>query len=149
MTARVVVASGHMVDMPERVKARFPPDQVPRVTRDVREALDAWGVDAETTVVTGGANGTDIVVAEECLARGASSVVCLALPPDEFEQRSVTGREGDWPARYRALLEKSDVRVRPDPPSGDEVFARTNRWIVETASSLANVAPHTLVVWNG
>jgi uncharacterized protein len=149
VSAGVVIGSGHMVDMPDRAKARFPPDQVPRVTREVREALEAWGVGPETTVVTGGANGTDIVVGEECLARGASSVVCLALPPDEFEQRSVAGREGDWPARFRALLEKSDVRVLPDPPPGDEVFARTNSWLVETGSSLADVAPHTLVVWNG
>ena len=98
MSARVVIGSGHMVDMPDRAKPRFPPDQVPRVTREVREALEAWGVGAETTVVTGGANGTDIVVAEECLARGASSVVCLALSPDEFEQRSVAGRESLRPA---------------------------------------------------
>src|SRR4029453_10393107 len=103
MSARVVIGSGHMVDMPDRAKARFPPDQVPRVTREVREALDTWGVGGETTVVTGGANGTDIVVAEECLARGASSIVCLALPPDEFEQRSVAGRGGAWPPTHTAL----------------------------------------------
>ena len=66
--------------------------------------------------MTGGANGTDIIVAEECLSRGADAVICLALPPDEFESRSVAGREGDWTERFRALLEHADVRVLPDPP---------------------------------
>jgi hypothetical protein len=149
MSARVVVASGHMVDLPGRGEVRFPPDQVPRVTSEVRGALDAWGVGPETTVVTGGANGTDIIVAEECLARGADAVICLALPPDEFERRSVAGREGDWTERFRALLDRADLRVLPDPPSEDELFARTNHWIVETARSLADDPPHVLLVWNG
>ena len=112
--------------------------------------LDAWDVGPETTVVTGGANGTDIIVAEECLARGADAVICLALPPDEFERRSVAGREGDWTERFRALLDRADVRVLPDPPpSEDELFAATNRWIVETARSLDGGPPHALLVWNG
>jgi hypothetical protein len=149
MSARVVVGSGHMVDMPDRGDARFPPDQVARVTSEIRAALDAWGVGPETTVVTGGANGADIIVAEECLARGARAVICLALPPDEFESRSVEGRDGEWTGRFRSLLDRAEVRTLPDPPSGDELYAKTNRWIVETARSLDGDQPHALVVWNG
>lgn len=149
MSARVVVASGHMVDTPDRGDARFPPDQIARVTGEVRDALAAWGVGPETTVVTGGASGADIIVAEECLARGARGVICLALPPDEFESRSVEGRDGDWTARFRSLLERAEVRTLPDPPSGDELYAKTNRWIVETARSLDGTQPHAILVWNG
>jgi hypothetical protein len=149
MSARVVVASGHMVDSPGRGEVRFPPDQVPRVTSEVRDALATWDVGSDTTVVTGGANGTDIIVAEECLARGARAVICLALPPDEFERNSVAGRDPDWTARFRSLLGRADVRNLPDPPSGDELYAKTNRWIVETARSLDDSGPHAILVWNG
>jgi patatin-like phospholipase len=138
-----------MVDTPDRSDVRFPPDQVARVTSEIRAALDAWAVGPETTVVTGGANGTDIIVAEECLARGARALVCLALPPDEFESRSVAGRDGEWTGRFRSLLERAEVRTLPDPPSGDELYAATNCWIVETARSLDGDQPHALLVWNG
>jgi hypothetical protein len=51
---KVVLASGHVVDAPERPTPRFPVDQVPRVTAEVRDALQGWDVGPSTTVVTGG-----------------------------------------------------------------------------------------------
>jgi hypothetical protein len=148
MSARVVVASGHMVDTPGRGDARFPPDQLPRVTGEIRDALADWTVGPETTVVTGGANGTDIIVAEECLERGAHVVLCLAFPPEEFERRSVALPRSDWSARFRTLLDRSEVRVLEDAPPDDSVFARTNEWIVETARAL-DPTPYALIVWDG
>jgi hypothetical protein len=35
-----VVVSGHMVDTPDRPLPRFPPEQVPRVAGEVRDALE-------------------------------------------------------------------------------------------------------------
>ena len=55
---RVVVVSGHMVDTPARTSIRFPPDQVPRVTEELRRTFDRWAVGPGTTVITGGARGT-------------------------------------------------------------------------------------------
>jgi uncharacterized protein len=137
-----------MVDTPDRPRPRFPGDQVPRVTEEVRAALEGWGVGPETTLVTGGARGADIIAAEECLARGANVVLCLALDPDEFQNRSVSLPETDWTARFRALLERADVRVLENPPSDDSVFAKTNEWIVRTAREI-DEAPNAVIVWNG
>ena len=148
-TAQVVVGSGHMVDAPERREPRFPPDQVARVTAEIGSALDDWGVDEGTTVVTGGANGADIIITEECVRRGARALLCLALPPDEFEKRSVELANSDWIARFRSLLDRAEVRVLADPPDGDELFAATNRWVVDTARSIDETEPHTVLVWNG
>jgi len=149
----VVLASGHMVDAPGRSPARFPPQQVPRVTAAVQQVLDEWDVGTGTTVVTGGGRGADMIVAEEALARGARIVVCLALPQEEFEQRSVDLPDSDWLDRFRRLLQVAEVRHlsdHPDVAPGDDVFARTNQWMVDLATGLdSGSGPHAVVVWNG
>ena len=149
---KVVLVSGHVVDTPDRRTPRFPPDQVPRVTAEVRDALRGWGVGPSTTVVTGGARGADLIVAEEGLARGARVVVCLALPQDEFERRSVELPGSDWVSRFRKVLKVADVRHLSDEigavPDDDEVFAVTNQWMVEVARSL-DPTPHAVIVWDG
>jgi len=146
--SRVVVASGHMVDTPDRPRPRFPSDQVARVTEEVRAALDGWSVGPGTTLVTGGARGADIIAAEECLARGGDVVLCLAFEPDEFEDRSVALPGTDWSERFRALRGRADVRVLENPPADDSVFALTNEWIVRTAQEIDD-APNAVIVWNG
>ena len=149
---KVVLASGHVVDTPDRPTPRFPPDQVPRVTAQVRDALQRWEVGPSTTVVTGGARGADLIVAEEGLARGARVIICLALPQDEFERRSVELPDSDWASRFRKVLEAAEVRLLSDAigavPDDDEVFAVTNRWMVEVARAL-DPRPHAVIVWDG
>ncbi len=120
-----------------------------RVTREVRATLARWDVGPETTVVTQGARGADTIIAEEALARGAKVVLCLALPPEEFERESVELPGSDWTERFRALLEVADVRLPDERRDPDEdVFARANARVVEVARSLSD-APYAIVVWNG
>lgn len=147
----VVLASGHVVDAPGRTPPRFPPEQVPRVTAQVQQALDGWGVGTGTTVVTGGARGADLIVAEQGLARGAQILVCLALPQKEFERRSAELPDSDWVDRFRRVLKAADVRYLSEQANmvpGDDVFARTNRWMVEVATAL-DPKPHAVIVWDG
>jgi uncharacterized protein len=149
----VVVVSGHMVDAPDRRTPRFPADQLPRVTSEIRQALKRWGVGPGTTVVAGGARGADIIVSEQALELGARLHVCLALAADEFERRSVALAGTDWSARFRALLARATVEVvsgaaRAPTPSG-LVFERANRRILELGRSLAPGTPHALIVWDG
>src|SRR4029079_6492907 len=98
-----------MVDARDRESPRFPPDQVGRVTREIRATLARWDVGPQTTVVTQGARGADTIIAEQALARGAKVVLCLALPPEEFERASVELPGSDWTERFRALLEVAEV----------------------------------------
>lgn len=150
---RVVLASGHMVDSPDRAQPRFPPDQEERVTREVRAVFDRWGVGPGTTLVCGGARGADIIAAEAARNRGGHVRLCLALPLETFEQRSVHLPDSDWTARFRALLEVAEVTVLPEGDrsdiDGEDVFARTNAWMVDVARSLSPDPPSALLVWNG
>jgi hypothetical protein len=149
MTAQpaVVVVSGHMVDTPDRPTPRFPQEELPRVATEVRRAFARWSVGKGTTLVTGGARGADIIAAEEARACGASLRLVLALDPDEFVARSVRIPGTDWEERLRALLPQAGVEV-VDGPDDDELFARTNRRIIEVAREI-HPRPHAVIVWNG
>ena len=150
MTApRVVLGTGHMVDLPDRPEPRFPAAQVPRVTAEVRTALVDWQVGPDTTIVCGGARGADLIVAEEAHARGARVVLCLALPPGQFVERSVDVPGTDWATRFHRIAQVADTRVLDDTGGKrDDVFGRANAWMVDVARSLDD-SPHAIVVWNG
>jgi uncharacterized protein len=151
--ADVVVVSGHMVDAPDRPVPRFPATEVARVTDEIVGALDRWSVGEQTTVVSGGARGADIIVAEQARLRGAQIVLCLAVPPDEFVERSVALPDSDWAERFSVLLADAEVRVlgdeRGDVASGDDVFAQTNAWIIDVARAVGEQPPHAVIVWDG
>ncbi|MEX5716964.1 hypothetical protein [Geodermatophilus maliterrae] len=151
MTAtRVVLATGHMVDLPDRPCPRFPADQVPRVAAEVRDALATWQVGPDSTVICGGARGADLIVAEEGQARGARVVLFLALPREEFIRRSVDVPGTDWAARFERVAGPAEVRVLGGDDGGrpDDVFARANAWMVDVARSI-DPHLHAIVVWNG
>jgi hypothetical protein len=142
----VVVVSGHMVDAPDRPRPRFPASAVPRVAAEVAAALDRWGVGPETTLVTGGARGADILAAEAALARGARLRLVLALPPDEFVAASVALPGSDWANRFRDLVRVADVEVVDG--DGEDVFTLTNERILTVARQL-DPQPYAIVVWDG
>lgn len=135
-----------MVDLIDHPAPRFPADQVDRVTAEAGEALDRWEVGPATTVITGGARGADLIVAEQALARGARVMVCLALPADEFEQRSVLVPGTDWVTRFRKVIAASEVRAAPT--GGGDPFENANSAMVELARQI-DPDPYTLLVWNG
>jgi hypothetical protein len=141
-----------MIDASDRKEPRFPPSQVKRVSRELDEAFDAWGVGPGTTILCGGARGADILAAEAGLRRGAGVYVCLALPPDEFERCSVVLPDSDWATRFRSLLERAEVEVASDAndtsTDGTDVFERANARLVELANSRTD-RPHAALVWDG
>jgi uncharacterized protein len=149
--SRVVVASGHLTDAPDRETPRFPPQAEPRVTAAIRDRLAAWDVGSRDVVVSQGARGADLIVAEQALGRGAQVVVLLAKPPDEFAEGSVELGESRWPERFREVLDRAQrVEVLPADGSDEKPYARTNRWALDEAARLAAPGtPEALVVWDG
>jgi hypothetical protein len=118
----------------------------------VAKAFEDWHVGPATTVISGGARGVDIIAAEQGHARGAHVMLCLALPPAEFQRRSVDQPGTDWGDRFHRLLSVAEVQELPatacEAAEGDQVFARTNEWMVDTARRI-DARPHTLIVWDG
>lgn len=151
---QVVLASGHMVDLPHRSTPRFPPSDEPALTDAVAAAFGDWEVGSGTLLVSGGARGADIIAAEQALARGAEVWLLLALPDEEFLATSVAIPGTDWEERFARLRRRCPTWFQADelgPPTGDEdVFERNNDWCLAVASSQATEGNlRVLVVWDG
>lgn len=156
--ARVFVASGHMIDKPDRATSRFPTAKENAVRAEIARQLDDWKIGKKDLALCGGARGADILFGEECLARGACLRLLLALPEPEFIEASVRlpNGEGNWVDRFRTLLKKcgavanQDDRLGP-APNREEVFARTNLWILNTArvqGGHTGRSLYALLVWD-
>jgi hypothetical protein len=136
---QVVVAAGHMIDGHDRAVPRFPHEAETRVARWIDDALGRLDVGPGTVVCCQGASGTDLLVAEASLRRAAAVRLLLAFEPEAFLARSVAPSGGDWAARFRAVLNASEVLIRDS--AGDEQdadpYEATNRSLLRVASQLA------------
>jgi predicted patatin/cPLA2 family phospholipase len=141
---RVVATSGHMIDAPRRAEPRFPPEAEPRVTAAVAAALD---VGPDDVVITQGARGSDLIVAEHALNRGARVQMLLAQEPGAFRAASVGTA---WAARFDAVVARAErVAVLPDQPAGGSPYAAANAWVLDESARLAGAAsPEAFVVWD-
>jgi hypothetical protein len=149
----VACCSGHMIDRDDRPIPRFPPCKEPAMRAAMAGVLDEWGIGSVALAVSGGARGADILFAELCLELGAIVRLLVALPDDQFIERSVRLPGTDWEQRYLRLRERCETRHWSgsplDPQQIGEAMDRTNQWILETAR--AEAAPnqfHALLVWD-
>ncbi len=157
---KVIVASGHMTDAPDRVEKgsgeRFPERKGDAVRDAVARQLDAWGVGAGDLAVCGGARGADIIFAELCADRGAEVWLLLPLPEDEFVEESVRSPGTDWELRFRELRVRESVKTfrhrdSPElPPGEDSVFARNNLRMIDAARAEAGGPErlYAVLVWD-
>lgn len=150
---KVVIGSGHMIDLPDRPKPRFPPEKERAVCEQMAVVLDGWGIGERDLAVSGAARGADILFAELCLARGARVRLLIALPEEEFLERSVRLDGGSWEGRYRELRRRCETWFAHEHlgpvPEGISPFERNNLWLIETAE--AEAPPdrlHALLVWD-
>jgi nucleotide-binding universal stress UspA family protein len=152
MLDQVVVESGHRVDSPNRAEPRFPPEAEGRVKAALAGVLDRWGVGPGSVVLTQGARGADILVAELARDRGADVRMLLALPSREFVRRSVELPRSTWARRFAELMAAFPPEVLDPPSLGDEPFARNNERVLDEAAALAEthgVPLRAVVVWDG
>jgi hypothetical protein len=142
-----------MIDAPGRKEQRFPASKEALVRTHIAHQLDAWRVGADDVAICGGARGADMLFAEECLKRGARTRLLIALPEPEFIERSVRLPASDYEERYRALRKRCETQFQHEAlgpaPEGVSVFARNNKWCIDTAQGL--VSPErvlALLVWD-
>jgi hypothetical protein len=137
--AKVVVATGHMIDKPGRKDERFPARKESVVREHIRAQLQAWNVRQGDLALCGGARGADMLFAELSADLGAEVWLLLPLAENEFLEESVRLPGSDWEQRYFALRSRQGVKTfsQPDrlktPPKGASVFGRNNLWMVNTA----------------
>jgi len=153
---RVVIASGHMIDAPDRPDERFPPRKEGAVRERIAQQLETWSVGAGDLAICGAARGADLLFGELCADRGAEVWLYLALPEEEFLEASVRLPNSDWEERYFKLRDREGVKVflqgdrLKSPPKGTSVFARNNLWMINTARVEANDPKnlYAVLVWD-
>jgi len=152
---KIVVSSGHMIDLPDRTNPRFPPVKEGVVRARIAQQLESWGIGANDVAICGGARGSDILFAELCLGCGAHVRLFIALPEEEFLKESVRLPGSDWEQRYFALRQHPHVETYFQDehlealPKDTSPFARNNLWIINTARAEATADNlYAVLVWD-
>ena len=157
---KVIVASGHMIDTPDRVakglEERFPPAKAEAVRACISKQLESWAIGPGDLAICGGARGADLLFAEVCAERGAEVWLYLALPEAEFLEASVRLPNSDWEERYFKIRDREGVKLflqsdrLKSPPKAASVFARNNLWMINTARVEANDPKNLygLLIWD-
>ena len=147
-----LIFTGHMVDLPDRKKTRFPQANVPAARAAIREMI-LKAIEPEQSPPVGiasGARGGDILFHEECRALGLRTILILPFPPREFERDSVSGLPGtDWVVHFRQLWRETAEADREvmGLPLNEEAYAACNRRILELARQRGRF--HLIALWDG
>ncbi len=150
---RVILFGGHMVDLPDRPKPRFPPRAVEAAAVAIGKTLDELllGGPEPTIAASSAARGGDLLFLEACRARGLVYHVVLPFAPERFIETSVRGAEGgDWETRFQAIWRQTpDARRHVlDPSDAENPYAICNRSLVDLARRLGGKLC-LIVLWNG
>lgn len=104
---RVVVFSGHMIDLPDRPEPRFPPTLEPAVSAAIREWLRA---NNGLIGFSSAARGADLMFLEAVNALGGETHIVLPYHQEEFVGDSVElGTTCGWRDRFDRQLAGSRV----------------------------------------
>lgn len=158
---RVLVFSGHRIDLPDRNVPRFPANREERAREMVRNAVAeerALAGDGPVEGIAGGASGGDILFHEVCAELDIPTTLLLAMPEQDFAARSVVDAGAEWMERFRHLCDRVPPRVLsvseelPEWLAGRadySIWQRSNLWILHTALSREGADVTLIVLWDG
>src|SRR3954453_17829334 len=155
--AHALLFTGHMIDSPDRRRARFPAWAENRARHAIHSVIAGlqWTQPGTTIGLAGGASGGDLLFHGCCHERGIATRVLLALPPHEFEATSVAPAGPAWVMRFHALLDKAAAGLHVMQKSDgliegatDSAWQRANLWMIEEAGRLAPERA-LLALWDG
>jgi tetratricopeptide (TPR) repeat protein len=167
---RVILFTGHRIDEPGRKKPRFPATQEKVAREKIKQAIEeemklpgdiAFGI-------AGGASGGDILFHEVCAELGIPTKLYLAMPVDQYIEKSVQQAGANWVERFRQLHERlqpqtrvlSDVAPAPEDESeylprwlrdkqGYTIWERNNLWMLHNALVNGGRNLTLIALWDG
>lgn len=160
---RVIVATGHRVDAPDRPPpARFPntPACIARARAWLRDAIETEKAATAGPIcgIAGAASGTDLLFHEVCSELRIPTKVVLPIPTKDYCRESVADSGAEWVEKFNMLVAANRPIVLSDsnelPPWAQEigdygVFQRGNIWMIEDALLRPNAEATLLALWNG
>jgi hypothetical protein len=158
---RVIVFSGHTIDLPGTAVERFPYRKVVAARKAITDILDDVGLGPTTLAICGGADGGDTIFAELCAERGARVQLHVPMIAEAFA-RGIEDRAGPtWVTRFRRLRSTPNVSVhvlpsdsgnRPKGAGPQYADERNNLWQLHTAEVWLRpnvVEGEFITLWNG
>lgn len=147
-----LIFSGHLIDRPDRVQKRFPPENEEVIRLKIKKSVSEIKskTNAELHGIAGGACGGDILFHEICEELQIPTIIYLALPPDEFKKESVSFAGKNWDIRFDNLLKRkpSKVLLPTNKSQENSIWESTNVWMLNDA--LKKGANHVTLIalWN-
>jgi len=160
---RILVATGHRVDAPNRPPpGRFPntPACIEKVKTWLREKIEAEKAQTKGAIsgLAGAASGTDLLFHEVCAELGIPTTVVLPIPKQDYCRESVADGGADWVGKFQDLIATNPPAILSDnadlPPWAESipsysVFQRGNIWMMEDALIRSEADVTLLALWNG
>jgi len=148
-----ILFTGHMIDKPDREQKRFPQEKEEAVGLKIKEKLqeELADITGQPSGIASGACGGDILFHELCVKLGIPSDIYLALSPADFKKKSVSCAGEGWEKRFDNLIQKLPFRVLPilEENKNDNVWERTNSWMLADALKNAGENMTLIALWDG
>jgi hypothetical protein len=153
----LIVFGGHLIDLPDRDKPRFPAGSETRakelLMEEVKRVIDGQ---QDFVGLASGAPGADILAHEICEELEIPSTICLPMPAEEYSRR-IFEELDDWRTRFLNLLqihkklELSDSEGLPRwlHGSGVDPWERGNRWVMQMALTWGAERTTLIALWDG
>lgn len=150
-----ILFSGHMIDKPGRVPARFPASKSSAAAKVIRQSLEkilAHTPAQDLRGIAAAANGGDILFHEACIDLHIPSEIYLAIPIAEFLKTSVTPAGANWEQRYHHLTQTVPVHIlHPDATADapNTTWEEANSWMLDKALSAGGSHLTLIALWDG
>lgn len=149
-----ILFTGHMIDAKDRDAPRFPPYKEQNVRQEIEKHVRNLKVRSKDSLfgIAGGACGGDILFHELCLEMNIPSEIYLAMPIPQFKEESVSFAGKTWENRFDKLTERLTVHILPESNANDKsdnVWARANLWMLQSALKEGGKHMTLLALWDG
>jgi hypothetical protein len=148
----ILALAGRRIDRPDATDARFPLQNVERVTESVRKLLAERKV---TGLVSSAACGADLIALSEAGKLGIRRRVVLPSSREKFRQSSVVDRPGEWGGMYDKVMDElsaaGDVLVLNTGGKGDP-YTSVSHTILDEASAMGKEQRQlvdAVMIWDG
>jgi hypothetical protein len=153
---KVVALAGRRIDAEDADVARFPLDQADQVKQRLDTLLRELRPDA---LVCSAACGADLLALEAAAALDIPATIVLPFEPALFRASSVVDRQGDWGARFDAVMARATADrihvIESLDGEEDDAYAAATVTILDDAQKLAAQAAGeearlvAVTVWDG
>ena len=152
---KIFLFSGHMIDMPDRERIRFPAHMTDEAAAAIAARIAELGGGTQDLALCEGASGGDLLFAQAALDRGLRVELRLPFEEAEFLEKSVAFAGAEWVERYYHVKSSERTKVLempqelgPTPPQRDP-YERANLWQLYTALAGGPDRVRFIALWDG